>query len=454
MQNFSQIKCPQCSAPIQAQPEQIIDVGVDPGAKARLLSGQINHVRCKLCNFSGQIGGALVYHDPQKELLLTYVPVELGLSKDNQERMIGSLINQVMKNLPAEGRKAYLLQPKQMLTMNGMVERILEADGISREDLDSQRERIRLFEQLLRTPQDELESFVVSHDAQMDELFFQLASLSLQSTPDEAARAAAGEKLEAALVLSSTGKALQAQEEALRKAAESIRAAGEPLTREKITDLILNTPDDVQFDALVRLLRQAFDYTFFQQFTERIDAAEGAEKQRLEALRQKILDISADVDQAQEARAAEAASLLQSLLQAKDLDAAIRQALPFIDELFLSLLQANIKAAQERGKPEQLDRLQEIDRRLRRIFTESLPPSLILAQKALDLQDPQKVEELLQNAADQIDDQFLNALMSTANNLEERGDAENARRVHDIFRIAMRISMNKSMTSGGQKPSA
>ena len=41
--------------------------------------------------------------------------------------------------LPAEQRKAYLLQPQAVLTLQGMVERILQADGITREQLKGKR---------------------------------------------------------------------------------------------------------------------------------------------------------------------------------------------------------------------------------------------------------------------------------------------------------------------------
>jgi predicted RNA-binding Zn-ribbon protein involved in translation (DUF1610 family) len=81
-QAMTQIQCPNCKAPIMASIEQLIDVGQDPGAKARLLSGSINRIKCPSCGFEGQIAAPLVYHDPEKELLLTFMPVELNISKD------------------------------------------------------------------------------------------------------------------------------------------------------------------------------------------------------------------------------------------------------------------------------------------------------------------------------------------------------------------------------------
>jgi hypothetical protein len=47
------------------------------------------------------------------------------------------LISQVTNRLPAEKRKAYLLRPQSFLTIESMLERILAADGITKEMLDT-----------------------------------------------------------------------------------------------------------------------------------------------------------------------------------------------------------------------------------------------------------------------------------------------------------------------------
>jgi hypothetical protein len=171
-----------------------------------MLSGSLNMVRCPTCKFEWRVATPLVYHDPAKELLLTYVPVELGLKKDDQERMLGQLINQVANRLPPEQRKAYLLQPQAILTQQGLIERILAADGVTREQLDAQRNRLRLFEDLLRTPEPEIKTFVATHDAELNAEFFQLASLSPQATAEP--RREAAMSASSSLELTSYGKRL------------------------------------------------------------------------------------------------------------------------------------------------------------------------------------------------------------------------------------------------------
>ncbi|NMC52308.1 MAG: hypothetical protein GYA48_01545, partial [Chloroflexi bacterium] len=121
------VACPRCRQPVIADIEQLFDMGTDPQAKQKLLSGMFNVIQCPSCGYTGQTPRPLVYHDPQKELLLTYFPPELGLPVNEQERLIGPLINQVVNSLPLEKRKAYLLRPQSMFTFETLIEKVLEA---------------------------------------------------------------------------------------------------------------------------------------------------------------------------------------------------------------------------------------------------------------------------------------------------------------------------------------
>lgn len=435
-QAMTQIRCPQCSNPIQARIEQVVDISQDPASKARLLSGSLNVVRCPICGFEGQIAAPLVYHDPEKELLLTFVPSQVPLEKDEQERAIGRLINEIIDRLPAEKRKGYLLQPQAALTMQGLVERVLEADGITREQIEAQRERVRLFEQMLTMPEEELPDFAQRHDEELDDTFFQLAALSLQTAGDEQARERADKRIQLMLQHSSYGMRLLAKEDALQDIARKLQDLGENLGREDLLELALSAPDDEHVEALVRLARPAFDYVFFQQLTERMESVEGPERERMAALRSRLLRLTEEIDQAQEARAMESAALLRSLMESEDLDQAVEEALPFVDELFLGILQANLRAAKERGDEDAQTRLREIDARLRKVIRDSLPPSLQLAQRLLDQADEALALEMLGASAGQIDDLLIGALQATAQRLERGGDTGGAGRVRRLLEKA------------------
>ena len=439
------VQCPNCGSPIQAHVDQLVDVSQDPSAKSRLLSGSLNLIRCPVCSYEGQLATPLVYHDPSKELLLTYMPVELNIPKDEQERVLGRLINQAIETLPAESRKGYLLQPQAVLTSQGLVERVLAEDGVTKEDLDAQRDKIRLFEELLRTSEDSIEGFVDEHDAELDEQFYQLAARSLQSATDEPARAAATQRLEAALQLSEYGKQLAGREAELRAAAESLREAGEDLTREKLLELVMEAETDDRVEALVSLARPGLDYSFFQLLTESIDKAEGEKSERLKALRQRLLELTEEIDRAQEERLARVSNLIGSIAQSDNLDQAIQDALPAVDELFMAVLQANIRGAEESGDQELLAKLQEIETKINSAVIESLPPNLRIAQQILETEDEEEAQRILNESAELIDDQLLGALMSTSQRLEEADDKDGAERLRRLHRHALRVSMRSNI---------
>lgn len=439
----TQVRCPNCQAPVQAQVHQLIDAGANPNLKAHLLSGSLNTAQCPACGTQWQIATPLVFHDPGKELLLTYVPVEVNLPKDQTERQIGQMINEVTESLPMEQRKAYLLQPQSALTFQGLVERILEEDGITREQIEDQKAKMRLLEEILRLPEEQHESFALEHDEELDENFFQLASYALQSTPDQNARAAAAKKIDALLRFTTFGKKLEAQEQEIRTAAESLRSFGDELDRAAVLDLLITAPNEDRVSALVSMIRPALDYTFFQMLTEKVDAAEGDEKERLSQLRNSILELTDEIDRLQEQRVNQANALLQSMLNAEELDKAVLAALPYVDELFLGILQANIRTAQEKEDKERLERLTAVDEQIRQYVRTSLPEGMQLAQEILDTEDIEEAKTLINSSSGKIDEDCLNTLMQAA--YQEDADPEDTERIKQLHKHALRVSMRSKL---------
>ncbi len=446
--NAAQISCPNCGAPIQARIQQLLDVGRDPTVKSRLLSGSLNRAQCAVCGFDGTIATPLVYHDPDHELLLTFVPVEININKTEQERLIGQMINHVINELPAEDRKGYLLQPQAVLTMQGLIDRVLESEGISKEELEAQQSKMRLFEELLRVPQEKLADFVKEHDSELDATFFQLVSLTLQATQDARAQEAMSNRLQVLLDQSSFGRRLQAQEAEIQAATESLRELSEgTLTRESLLELFLSAPSEDRVTALTNLTRPALDYEFFQLLSKKIDQSQGEEKKRLGELRTQILQVTEEIDKMQEARAARAASLLKTLVEAEDVKSAVEQAVPLIDELFLGTLQANLQAANERGESELAAKFEQIENLIQDKIAASLPPGIRLAQDLLGLESEEERIKMLQDRAAEIDDNLLGSLMQTSQRLTETGEEEAAAEIHGLYKAALKIKMQ-----GKRKP--
>ena len=80
--------CPRCGGQMIAEVQQIFDVSVDPMDKERLLRGATNIAICPSCGYQSQIAMPIVYHDPEKELLLTPNMAKLHLFDPSTEKRI------------------------------------------------------------------------------------------------------------------------------------------------------------------------------------------------------------------------------------------------------------------------------------------------------------------------------------------------------------------------------
>ena len=177
---------------MRAQVFTVIDVGVQPELKNYLLSGQLNVAVCPNCGTPAMIAAPLIYHDPAKQLFLIHFPQQLNARPEEQERFIGDATSMLMRVLPPETPKGYLLAPKRFLTLNTLVDTILEADGISREVIEAQRKRVTLISQLAEAFEqgdEQLAAAVAQNKAALDYDFFAtitaFAEASLQSGRDE-----------------------------------------------------------------------------------------------------------------------------------------------------------------------------------------------------------------------------------------------------------------------------
>ncbi|HET58761.1 MAG TPA: hypothetical protein ENN32_00115, partial [Chloroflexi bacterium] len=252
----TQFACPQCGLPIVAEVNQLIDVGQQPELKRQLLSGQANLAVCQSCGYQGPIQSPIVYHDPAKELLLTYFPPEMHVSPPQQEQIIGPLIRRVVDNLKPEQRKAYLFKPQTMLTYQRLLEVVLEADGITSEMMKRQQDRLNLLQRLVGM-EDDSRKHVVEQDMHLvDEEFFQMLNSLVQMTM------AQGDENGAQVLMglqqflfenTPKGNELKSQVEEAQAAIQSLQDASKDggLTQEKLLDLIVDAPSDIRLVTLV-----------------------------------------------------------------------------------------------------------------------------------------------------------------------------------------------------------
>lgn len=442
------VSCPNCGTQYATQVEQILDIGRDPRAKVRLLSGQVNVAHCPNCDFELTLGSPLAYHDPDKELLLVHVPFELNLTNDEQERVIGQFTRAITDNLPMEQRKGYLLQPRRMFTMQILVETVLEADGITKEVMETRRKKLELVETFIQTPPDRLPNVVAQHDTEINEEFFMMLSATA-----EAAMVDGHQEMAAAILalrdellnLSSYGKELlgemQEQEKAIRKVTNDLNKLGQNISREAILDLALDYQDNDQYlQALVGLVRPAFDYTFFGMLTERMenDPAKKTRRQ-LKPLRERLLELVEEIDSHNQANVQTTVNLLSQILNSPDMEQAVRENANHIDNLFMQVLEANLEDAREKNEASRALRLQRVHDTISQLIMENTPPEVRFINDILSIEDTLEARLMLIDRAPEFGPSLIEYLDALINQLQGRGQDNLLARLREIREETVKI---------------
>jgi hypothetical protein len=377
------------------------------------------------------IAAPLIYHDPAKQLFLVHFPQQLNARPEEQERFIGDATQLIMRELPADAPKGYLLAPRRFLSLNSLVDTILEADGISREVVEAQRARVELISRLAEAyeqGEEQLATAVAQQKDQLDYEFFAtltaFAEASAQSGRDDSADLLLGlrEKL-----IELTGF----------DPGELGESEGEDLSIDEVIDRLASASDE-ELEGLIAEARPAIDYSFFEDWTQRIDAAEragdSAAAERLTARRSQILEAVERMDkQAQELFEA-GATVLKAVMDAADPAEALRAQPHQIDEAFQLVLDANLSAAQRAGATEAVDKLTKIRELALEIAQEALSPEDRFINELLKAEKPQDATKLLRQNVAVITPAFVKRLNELAEQFENDGRKPLGERLRQLAR--------------------
>jgi hypothetical protein len=421
-QAVASVNCPNCRTPFTAPIQQIIDVQADPAAKSRLLSGQLNLIVCPHCGFQGALNAPFLYHDAELDLALVYMPMELGDTDMDRQKTIGDLTNRVLQQLPPESRKGYLLQPRTFLTVQSLIDAMLEEDAETRELVEAQRRKMELFEQLRQMdPEDRLAvaEFVGANDEELDASFFQLLELmiSIAESQGDTAEHERLVKHEANLLeKSTTGRSFKAQREA-------VEALSANPTRETLIEQLVAAEDRMIRETLVTVGRQLLDYPFFQALTARIEAAQAAGDEaahnKLIALRREVQEIRDDVDAAARVVLDERATLLRDLLLEDDPREMLMRRLMEVDDVFFGVLSTNILQAQREGRQEVVERLRNVGNVAVQLLNEFAPPEIKLVNQLASAENNEQVRQLLEAEREQLGQDLLRLVEQAAEDLQQ-----------------------------------
>jgi hypothetical protein len=446
----TQIACPRCKQIIPANVEQLFDVTADPQSKQRLLSGQSNFARCPHCGYQGRLATPIVYHDNDKELLLTFFPSELMLPINEQEKIIGPLIKKVTDNLPPEKRKGYLLNPQANLTYESMLQTILGKDGITPEMLKEHQERVQFLERLMQVTTKDVRSELIKQnekiiDEQFFALFSRIAQNAMQSGQEPMARALIDIQTQL-LEETAYGRQLKESVGELEAAQHVLQEAGQSLTREKLLDFVLESKTDARIRAYVSLARAGMDYLFFQTLSEKIDRTSGDEKTRLENIREKLLQYTNEADKQAEARYKQAQEFLDTLLEQDDIEKATRENLEGFTQDSVDLAQQMLRQASEKNDYTRMGKLQKM---IQVLQTASTPPEVMFIEQLIQMPDEATIESALKQNEAMVTQQFLDYLSGLVSQMESQPDNPEAKamgeKISEVYKVALKFSMKKNM---------
>lgn len=442
-QTGTPIRCQSCGQPFNAELRTVIDVMKEPQLKAELLSGRLNNARCPHCGTPNAVTTPILYHDATKELLIALVPMELNLPKDEQEKIIGDMMN----HLPKDDFKAYMFNPTRALTMQGLMDQVLEADGITPEMMEQQRARVRLAQQFVEAPENDLENLVKQHDEQIDTQFFQtltmIAQRMLEGGQAEAAQQVIQRQSRIA-ELSTHGQELiqqqEQQQQTVQRVADRIQQLGAGADRADFMALAIEFKDDDNaLQALVGLARPAFDYEFFQQMTARIGEAPAAEREGLNSLRQRLVELTSAIDQQTQMAAQNAAGFLQALVNSQEPEQLIRENIQIIDDTFMAVLTSNIQQAEQQKNIQLASRLKELYNMIVTLLQESMGPEMRFINDLLSAPDDAQAEIMLQERASEFGPDLLEVMDAIEHMLEEQGNHPLLGRMKSLKQAAQQV---------------
>jgi hypothetical protein len=343
-----------------------------------------------------------------------------------------------------------------MLTMQGMLETVLEADGITKEMIQAQEERMNLVQRLMTASEESRIEIIKQEDELIDgDLFTMLTTLmqAAVSGQDENAARHLNEVQRLLIEHSTQGKALKADSDEIQAAMNSLQDLGENITRKDLVDLVVEAPTETRLRALVQFVRPGMDYEFFTILSARIDQSEGQEKENLNQMREKLLEFTSAYDEEMAARAQNARQNLETLLQADNLEEAVTHNLDAIDDLFVQTLASEIDTSRKEGNLDRSARLQQIMSIIEEASTP--PPELGLIEELMEVVDDEtSLEKMLEDHADDVTPeltQTLTGLIAQGQSVVQETQGEQQQQQKDaldsiqkVYEAVLRFSMRRS----------
>ena len=435
----TQITCPNCGTPYVADIHQVIDAARQPQLKEMLLSGQLNVAVCTNCGAGGRIATPLLYHDPNHDLFMVHVPQEMNLDQVRREELIGRMVQQVINQTPMEKRRGYMLQPQTMLTMQSFMERVWGTEGVTPEMLARQQRQVELLRTLATASADVQDFLIKDRAREIDETFFAILRAQIDATSEMGDPNLVNGllNLQAKLMVQTEiGRQIEKQQIALHALNREAQAANGLSPAILFKHIVRNEQDETLVNAIAMTGRGAMNYEFFSLLTGEVEkrekAKDSAGAKRLGQIRDDLLEMQRQLQQATEDVLKEAQSTLDAILAAPDLREAIADNIERIDDAFMHVLDARLAHAQQSGRRDEIEKLIRIQEAIISAVQGDTPPEVQLLSQLVSAPDKAAREQLMGQAAALLSPELVQVVDMLREQAGNAGQADLATRLSEI----------------------
>ncbi|HQP09340.1 MAG TPA: hypothetical protein PLY85_09985, partial [Anaerolineaceae bacterium] len=243
------------------------------------------------------------------------------------------------------------------------------------------------------------------------------------------------------------GQMLKTGAEETQAAINDLRELSEKgMTRENLLQLLQDAGTEIRLQTLVSMARPALDYMFFQTLTDKLEQSEGQEKRSLIELRDKLIKMTRDIDQAVQKRTDETREFLQELMDAPDTAKAMEANLDKVDDFFVQLVQAELQTAHKAGDAERAGKIEKVIIALQKYTAP--PPEVQFIEMLVGTEKDEDVEKILEQNAAAITPEFVQLFNQLISQSETQNQsAELVDLLKKRYKQVLRFSMQKNLSA-------
>jgi len=313
-----------------------------------------------------------------------------------------------------------------MLTYDTLIEKILEADGITKEMIQNEEKKVNLLRQLLTCSEESIPEIIKQEEALIDQSFFTLFT-NIQASAVQSADDVTRKRIKAIqdVLLTETayGRELKKKAESTQKAIKDLQDLGDKLNRDTLLELVLKSPDETYLQTLAGLARDGMDYQFFTNLSGRIEKASSNEdKKKYTEIREKLLEMVQQIDTAIAGQKQLRKQVFDEIMKEEDLEKGIARFARAIDDSFLEIAQSELAAARKNGDFIRSGKIQKLIDTIEKMS--EMPPEVEFLEELLQKNDVAELTATLDANKEKVTDDFKKILDSLIAQLQQTPDQQ------------------------------